>query len=212
LRVETPGEAAGRPPRGNGGGSGKRNHARSALPPCGCPTGPRGDGSAFGGGRKRVPMLPSRGAGVVSTTCGGAVEARRAGRVRCSFPFGMGPRVPTRWKGWGGIPNRVRERRPRRNTRVPEGSESRTTTRGIGGATRHHELAGTRRRRRAGTRRGVGVPLMPVFPLRRAALRPYLWGPTTLVAAGVLVPLAYLLVRAFEAEPAQLVALVVRER
>ncbi len=53
---------------------------------------------------------------------------------------------------------------------------------------------------------------MPVFPLRRAALRPYLWGPTTLVAAGVLVPLAYLLVRAFEAEPAQLVALVVRER
>ena len=42
--------------------------------------------------------------------------------------------------------------------------------------------------------------------------RPYLWGPAVLVAAGVLVPLGYLFVRAFEAEPAALAALVLRGR
>jgi iron(III) transport system permease protein len=55
---------------------------------------------------------------------------------------------------------------------------------------------------------------MRTLALRRAPFvaRPYLWGPAALVAVGVLVPLGYLLVRAFEAEPAELAALVLRGR
>ncbi|MDX1419498.1 MAG: iron ABC transporter permease [Rubricoccaceae bacterium] len=53
---------------------------------------------------------------------------------------------------------------------------------------------------------------MPTPTLRRPRLRPYLWGPAALVAAGVLVPLGYLLVRAFEAEPEELAALLLRWR
>lgn len=49
-------------------------------------------------------------------------------------------------------------------------------------------------------------------PFLAVAQRPYLWVPVAFVAAGVLVPLGYLTLRAFDAEPSQLAALVLRGR
>ena len=40
----------------------------------------------------------------------------------------------------------------------------------------------------------------------------YLWGPALFVAIGVLIPLVYLVIRAFEAEPAYLAELILRPR
>src|SRR5690606_41346417 len=59
-----------------------------------------------------------------------------------------------------------------------------------------------------------GSSLLPVQAraLPRLFPRPYLWGPAALVATGVLVPLGYLVVRAFEAEPGELAALLLRWR
>ncbi|NNF59150.1 MAG: iron ABC transporter permease [Rhodothermaceae bacterium] len=55
-------------------------------------------------------------------------------------------------------------------------------------------------------------PAVSLSALRRVQLRPYLWGPVVLVTAGVLVPLGYLVLRAFEADAATLAALVFRAR
>jgi iron(III) transport system permease protein len=50
------------------------------------------------------------------------------------------------------------------------------------------------------------------WSLRDSVREWYLWGPAGIVAIGVLIPLVYLVLRAFEAEPAQLADLVFRAR
>jgi iron(III) transport system permease protein len=50
------------------------------------------------------------------------------------------------------------------------------------------------------------------WSLRSSLEEWYLWGPAVLVAIGVLIPLVYLVLRAFEAEPAYLAELILRPR
>ena len=50
------------------------------------------------------------------------------------------------------------------------------------------------------------------WSLRRGVREWYLWGPAGIVAIGVLIPLVYLVLRALEAEPAQLAELIIRAR